>query len=200
MKVGFKTNEEEVYARLGAAVKNSLNGMKEDVDKETIRLQRYIVREKLQGQVLRHVSGTLSDSIRAIPAVVSGYIVTGTVEGAGGLAFYGRSFEEGGSRSYEILPRQKKALAFFGGEGPVPRSASIMADVTRKMSRGTGSVRAKAISQFQDMGGTVVRKVNHPPTPKLPFMQPSLDENRDGIETRLKASIVRSYRQALKSF
>jgi hypothetical protein len=159
-----------------------------EMTRQMTMLQAYIVSEKLQGQVLRHLSGTLANSIRVIPTQVDGTTVIGGVRGAGGPAFYGVYFEKGGTRWYDIYPKNKKALAFFGSEGMVPRNESVLASVTRGFG-GSSSVRARAISKFNDLGGVVVRHVHHPPIPKLPFMAPSLAEKQDSIISALKASV-----------
>jgi hypothetical protein len=152
-------------------------------------LQQYIVSEKLQGQVLRHLSGTLANSIRVIPMEERGTVVIGGVRGAGGPAFYGVYFEKGGKRWYDIYPKNKKALAFFGSEGMVPRNASVLASVTRGFASQNVSIRAKAISKFGDLGGIVVKHVHHPPIPKLPFMAPSLEERKDSIIEALRQAV-----------
>jgi hypothetical protein len=87
------------------------------VRKFVLLLQRKIVNEKLQGQVLQHRSGKLGRSIHALPVVVEGQVVTGAVEGAGPPATYGVYQELGGERCYTIEPKTKKALAFIAHGG-----------------------------------------------------------------------------------
>jgi hypothetical protein len=87
------------------------------VRKFVLMLQRKIVDEKLQGQVLQLRSGKLSRSIKAMPVMVEGDVVTGDVEGAGPSATYGVYAEEGGQRSYIIEPKSKKALGFIAAGG-----------------------------------------------------------------------------------
>lgn len=81
------------------------------------QLQSYIVSEKLSGQVLQHRSGKLAGSIRVALAETSGDSVRGGVQGAGGVAPYGRYHEYGTASQYEIVPKQAKVLAFsIGGQ------------------------------------------------------------------------------------
>jgi hypothetical protein len=83
-------------------------------------MQGWIVSQELHGQVLKQRSGKLAGSIRMIPATVEGAgVVTGHVEGAGGPAWYGRIFEEGGTGPFDIVPVSAKALRFIGSDGEV---------------------------------------------------------------------------------
>jgi hypothetical protein len=141
--------------------------------------------------VLQHDTGTLIDSTQPTPAVISGTIVRAGVVSGGGSAFYGVFFENGGKGWYDIKPVNAKALAFFPAGGPVPLSSSVVQNVTRGFG-GTPNVRAAAISKFSSLGGVVVKAVHHPPIPHLPYMEPSLDENEDGIRARLQAALIRS--------
>lgn len=81
------------------------------------KLQAHIVGDKLSGQVLNARSGTLRGSISVNEATVSGETLSASVEGGGGPAFYGRFHEYGTSSPYEIVPVNKRALAFeMGGK------------------------------------------------------------------------------------
>lgn len=88
------------------AVRLKMNGL-------MIALQAHIVGDKLSGQVLKHRSGKLANSIRVNTAEIAGETVTASVQGAGGPAFYGRLHEFGTSNSYRIVPVNKKALSFL---------------------------------------------------------------------------------------
>ena len=75
-------------------------------------LQRRIV-GKLTGDVLQNRTGNLARSIEAIPARIEGAVIEGSVQGGGGVAFYGK-FQEYGTRGpYTILPKNAQALRFF---------------------------------------------------------------------------------------
>jgi hypothetical protein len=164
ISASFNGTDEALLNKLrGALYTKILQDLKVQVDIEDIHLQSYIVQNKLSGQVLNHRSGTLSDSIRAIPAVIEGSKVTGHVEGAGGPAFYGRFFEEGGKGPYEIRPVRARCLAWMGDDGAMVFAMRVM----------------------------------HPAIPHLPFMQPSLDENRDRINTNLKQCVINSYNKVM---
>jgi hypothetical protein len=88
------------------AIARKMNGL-------NIALQAHIVGNKLSGQVLKHRSGKLANSIRVNQAQIDGETITSSVQGAGGPAFYGRLHEYGTDRSYRIVPVNKKALAFI---------------------------------------------------------------------------------------
>jgi len=164
------------------------------MDTEMLRLRHYIVTQKLSGQVLRHVSGTLVDSIHPVKSVVKGNQVIGGIEGGGGPAHYGGYFEAGGKGPYIIRPVNKKALAFFGADGSTPRNQSVMGNVRRAMASG-GNRRAAAISSFSSIGGVVTKQVTHPAIPHLPFMGPSLEENAGSIRDALQKVVSEAIRR-----
>jgi len=116
-----KTDEETLKNR----AMNVLQEVKQQMNRELLELQSYIVTQKLAGQVLHRRSGTLADSVRVKLAEIQGATVTGSVEGAGGPAFYGKYFEEGGTSYYTIKPVRAKALAFMGGGGETVFAASV---------------------------------------------------------------------------
>jgi hypothetical protein len=80
------------------------------------------VSKKLQARILgrsdspasgsHRKKGWLANSVRVIPATATGSTAIGGVEGAGGDAWYGRLFEDGTSRAYEIAATNKKVLMF----------------------------------------------------------------------------------------
>ena len=82
-----------------------------------LKLQAHIVTEHLSGRPpgLNQISGRLAGSIRAIPSEIQGEQIVGSVEGAGGPAWYGAVHEFGGTRAYQILPVNAKALRFEVG-------------------------------------------------------------------------------------
>lgn len=189
----FKGTDAEVLSRLRTAASLVLAGLRKQLTLEMANLRRYIVSQKLSGQVLHHRSGALIDSIQEVPTTESGMEVEGGVQGGGGVAFYGIYFEEGGKGPYPIKPVNKKALAFFPSEGPTPRNQSIVAQVTRGLGKG-GSTRTAAIQKFGMLGGVTVKSVMHPAIPKLPFMKPSLEENRERIITNLRQAAITALR------
>lgn len=100
-------------ATLRGLVPRITEAIRKRLDEIDAKLQRKIQTEKLQGQVLHHRTGKLINSIRMIPAKVAGSKVAGYVEGGGGPAWYGKIHEYGTDRAYEIVPVNKKALAFM---------------------------------------------------------------------------------------
>ena len=189
IRVTISDNETEVLNRLRNATARVLAGVRVQMDKEMLNLRRYIVREKLSGQVLHHRSGTLIDSVQELTSEINGETVKGGVEAGGGPAFYGVYFEEGGKGPYEITPKNKKALAFMPADGMAPRNQAVVAQTLRGLSKG-GSVKARAIEKFNALGGVVVKSVIHPPIPKLPFMGPSLNENAERIRINIRKAVI----------
>jgi phage gpG-like protein len=82
----------------------------------TANLQRHIVADKLQGQVLKHRTGALSRSIQYV-VDRSGDMVVGRVFSSGDVK-YAAIHEFGGKTPpHDIVPTKAQALAFMvGGE------------------------------------------------------------------------------------
>jgi hypothetical protein len=87
----------EAAASIRAKGPRIIQAIIKKINGSMIALQSYIVTGKLSGQVLKHRSGKLANSIRVNPAEAEGATVTASVEGAGGPAWYGRLHEFGGS-------------------------------------------------------------------------------------------------------
>lgn len=125
------------------------------------KLQRKIQAEKLEGQVLHHRSGKLINSIRMIPAEISGSRVIGLVEGAGGPAWYGAIHEQmpgtsfASPHAYDIVPVNKKALAFL--------------------------LNGKQV---------IVRRVHHPAAKERSFMRTAFAEMQTQIVAELQQAIT----------
>ena len=155
-----------------------------------LKLQQHIVRDKLSGQVLHRRTGKLAGSIVAYPAEVSGTTLIGRVEGAGGVAWYGRVHEYGGTHDYDIYPVNKKALAFFPqGYANVEGGRQVL----RGMKQTTNLTRkSKAIMEFSAQGGIVVRSVHHPALPMRAFMRPSQYEMEPTIISELQNAVQTS--------
>ena len=79
-----------------------------------LQLQRYIVTEKLSGQILKRRTGILAGSIHTVPAAERGTQITGGVQYGGGPAFYGPILESG-SAAHEIFAVKARALRFVTG-------------------------------------------------------------------------------------
>lgn len=148
------------------------------------------IQEKLSGDVLQQRTGTLIGSITKQPTVQQGNRIIGSVTGAGKPAEYGIVQERGGTHTFEILPVNKQALAFFpsgaAGEGAVGRGLFHQAGSLR------GTLKAGKGAQFAALGGVVVKKVIHPPLPKRSFMGSSLDEMRSEITARIFEAAARA--------
>lgn len=174
-----------------------LDLVRNKMDQLDLQLQQKIQNEKLQGQVLEHRTGKLVGSIRFIKAKVDGEVVEGGVEGAGGPAFYGRYQNYGTEREYEIVPRNKKALAFIpsGGKMIVPMNKAMIRQTIRAFNSKQANVRAGAFKQFGNMGGVVVKKVIHPPIQKRNFMESTADEFKPEMTKGIAAAIAAGLRK-----
>jgi hypothetical protein len=172
----WKTRADTLEPRLAATMNMAM-----------LRLQQVIQRDKLSGQVLNARSGKLRASINVPPVEVSGSTITGTVEGAGGPAWYGQVHEAGGRGPYQILPVNKKALAWLpqGATAMTPsgRLAGVQ-EIMRRTRAGSGS------ALFAAAGGVVVKGVIHPPLPARPFMAPALKEQTPEIVAALQKTLT----------
>jgi hypothetical protein len=123
------------------------------VQRFVLLLQQKIKREKLQGQVLQHRTGKLDRSIIALPVEVDGAVVTGEVQGAGPPAQYGQIQEAGGSRSYTIVPVNKKALMFIGTGGAKAFAKKVEHPALKQrsfMSSSLDGMQAQIVSELQE--------------------------------------------------
>ena len=159
------------------------------------------VQQKLSGQVLEHRSGKLLGSVEKRPIQVTESAVSGRVTAAGGPAFYGRVQEKGGTRTYDILPKNKKALAFFpggsvggsiaGSNVPFTPGKSVVRGLYFRSGSSRGQLKRGQIGTFGQLGGSVVKKVIHPPLPARPFMRPSLLEMQAEILQKTEMALAR---------
>jgi len=81
----------------------------------TQMLSSYIQQNKLSGQVLTPRTGNLRASVHAVPTEMQGTKIVGAVEAAGGTAFYGKFFEEGGKGAFRIAAKNKQSLMWTSG-------------------------------------------------------------------------------------
>lgn len=141
------------------------------------KLQAKIVNEKLSGGVLQRRSGMLAGSITNPRATISGNEVIGTLEWAGGLAWYGRVHEFGGTKTYVINP--------LGQAG------------TRKHSKGEVRRFGKDVLRFIAKDGTVAyaKYVFHPPLPKRSFMYSALDDMKQEFRAGLQSAAEEALRE-----
>ncbi len=80
------------------------------------QLQRYVIVQKLSGQVLHRRTGALAGAVRVVSAHAEGTQIKGGVTAAGSPAsLYGRVHEVGGSHAYQIFSVRARALKFMQG-------------------------------------------------------------------------------------
>jgi hypothetical protein len=108
------TDNVDAYAvRLKARATTLTQKLVVTINKLTIRMQQRILnRPGSPASASHRRKGWLGNSVRPIPATTDGSMVTGGVQGAGGDAWYGRLFEDGTTRAYEVMARDKKAMMF----------------------------------------------------------------------------------------
>jgi hypothetical protein len=154
-----------------------------------LKLQQKIQTEKLQGQVLHQRSGKLVGSIRTEGVVQEASELKGSVQGAGGVAWYGIVHEKGGKGPYLIQPVNKKALAFFpsGSLGTIQSKTSLRSMYSGPMS--ARSLRPSKFSQFGAQGGVVVKSVMHPAAIQRSFMLSALEDMSAEIVSELEKTV-----------
>jgi hypothetical protein len=103
-----------VTAALGRIPQEVIDAVAKKVRALTINLQRHVVADKLQGQVLNHRSGALGRSIQT-DVTTSGQTTTGKVFSAGDVKY--AAIHEFGGRTppHDIYPDKAEALAFMIG-------------------------------------------------------------------------------------
>jgi hypothetical protein len=160
LSLSFGGTDKQVLESLRLKFPRILEALRVKMDALNIALQAKIVGQKLSGQVLQHRTGKLGNSIRVIPAKIQGQSsIIGSVEGAGGPAFYGRFHEFGTSRSYTIVPVNKKALAFALGGGKELIVKSVLHPPIKERSFLRSSqkeMQAQIISGLQDALNKVI--------------------------------------------
>jgi hypothetical protein len=188
IKLTFNGSDARLLAALRARQAPLIGALTAKMAYLMLRLQQHIVNNKLSGQVLAHRSGKLAGSVRTLPVVRSGDVLETGVTAGGGPVVYAGVHEYGGTTAYEILPKTKKALAWFP-QGVFNVQGGIA--ITRGMKQVTNlRRRARSIGKFQRLGGIVRKKVlHHPPAIKRPFMQPAMEEFRDTIVNELGLTI-----------
>jgi hypothetical protein len=131
-----------------------------------LRLQAKIVGEKLDGQVLHHRSGKLSQSIRVVPPAIEGGNLRAAVQGAGGPAWYGRLHEFGYTYTREAGHRR----IGFNAKG----------EITKLLTRAKSVRRSVASTKSIDVRSYTVH------IPVRSFMRTSQEEMRPVITEELK--------------
>jgi hypothetical protein len=176
IRITLGGSDQRVVAALDRR-RGALNAaLRRSVDESLLMLQRRI-QQKLSGEVLNIRSGKLHGSVNVEQAAGED-VITGAVNAAAGPAWYGRVHEYGGKNAYDIYPKIKRALAFFGSGGPT--GAAKRAFYFKQGAR-RGSLRPKLYAAAATAGLVVVKSVHHPPLPKRAFMSTSLEEMRSAI-------------------
>ena len=197
IRFSFNNSDEQVRKALEAKAPKIMQDLTARLDYWMHRLQAKIQQEYLSGQALAQRSGVLKSSIRVIPPTQEGSVLTASVQGAGGPAFYGAFFEEGGKGPYDIYPKNKQALAFFpgGAAGTAALKSGRMvgkSQIWNMMHSSKSSTRGNAL--FAQAGGVVVKSVHHPAIPKRPFMKPAAEAIRGPMVEDLQATVDKTLR------
>lgn len=189
IQLSFNGSDEQVAAWLQKFGPTLIAALSKHLTFLMIKLQRHIQVDKLQGQVLAQRSGKLVNSIRTEGVREEASQLVGSVQGAGGVAWYGVVHEYGGKGFYQILPVNKKALAFFpsGSAGIQTGKSDIRKLYSGPMSK--RGLKASAFNKFGELGGVVVKSVNHPPAAKRSFMASGLEDMTAEIFASLQAEV-----------
>jgi hypothetical protein len=203
MIYSFSNTDQILVAKLRGRGPILIKALSNKLNNLGLRLQSKIRTEKLEGGTpLHRRSGELSRSVQFFPTEASGSRLEMRVEAAGATAFYGRIHERGGRGTYEIVPKNKQALAFGAGEFAVPLRGGGVASkyqILKALSSRTESTHAYGArlarrapmaefegGQMTSSGMVVVKKVVHPPLPARPFMKPAYEEMRPTIVSELQ--------------
>lgn len=162
----------KVTAGLERKLSRITEAMRDKLNATNLQLQQYIVTEKLEGDPLqqRHGGRGLAGSIRAIPAEVTGDVISGAVEGAGGTAWYGTLHEYGGTFN---VPEHDRRSGF-------DKEGERMALLTK-----SGAVRKKVF-----LVETGMVKAHTVTFPMRSFMRSSFEENQDDIVAGLRETLM----------
>jgi hypothetical protein len=106
------TGDIEIQARMRAVYPACLSAAISAITDIDQQLAAYIVAEKLSGQVLNRVTGTLQSSIQPIPTVEADGMVTGGVEQVDDIAPYGKFHEFGA-----YIPAMRGMMHFIDADG-----------------------------------------------------------------------------------
>lgn len=114
----LKSDSHKLVAALRSRPQQIVDSLKNSLNSALLLLQRFVVTQKLSGQILRRRTSALSGAVHVNPARVEGATIRGEVSAAGSPAsLYGRVFEQGGVGPYDIFAVRAKALRFVSGAG-----------------------------------------------------------------------------------
>jgi hypothetical protein len=199
IRITFSGSDKLLVAAFRKQAEVIVERLVKQLELSMIKLQSHIVTNKMSGQVLHHRTGKAAASIRVEGVAATGTEITGSVVGGGGPAWYLAVQEKGGTRSYEIHPVNKKALAFFPGGsiggaigrmGPIGVGKGSLRSLYRRGGSGGRELKPSKFAQFGQMGGVVVKYVIHPPLPARPVMSTGLEEMRAKIVDDLRAAVM----------
>src|SRR5208337_347526 len=103
LRIDFEGSDQRLVAYIRSRMPELREALRIKMQGLMLLLQSRIVGSKLSGQVLHHRTGKLIDSIRLNPseATATENEVTGGVQGAGAVAWYGKVWEETGWKAHE---------------------------------------------------------------------------------------------------
>jgi hypothetical protein len=143
--------------------------MRDTINRCDIDLQAYIVNNKLSGDPLQQRRGGrgLAGSIRAMPAEIEGETVSGEVQGAGGVAWYGKLHEYGGT--FDVPDGRRVALG-----SKLDR---------RKLMVNASKYGYDAVTHTQSRPYTITFQ-------ERSFMRSSMSENKDQIYSQMRETLM----------
>lgn len=134
-------------AGLDAIPQAVIKALEAKVKTQTVDLEGYIIASKLQGQVLKHRSGKLGQSIHAQPVEVSGGLVTGSVASSADVP-YAAIHEYGFDGSQSVKAHQRVVDQVFGR--PVAPITVQVAAFTRHMVMPERSFMRSSLAEKSD--------------------------------------------------
>jgi hypothetical protein len=166
LKISFNGSDKRAVESLVSKTDTIIGRLTLKLNSLMIRLSAKIVGEKLEGQLLHHRTGKLSNSIRVIPPVIEGGNLRAGVQGAGGPAWYGKLHEWGYTYSRQAGTRR----IGFNAKG----------EITKLLTRAKTVRRSVASTRTLNVRSYTVH------IPERSFMRSSQEEMRPVITDELK--------------
>lgn len=172
LRFTFASSDTALIDKFLKAPQKVMLAIADAMNRAMIRLQAYIVAEKLSGDPIKRRTGALADSVKYFPSEVQGMMVRGGVTAGGAGVTYARPLEVG-AQPHTILPSNATALHF------------LMEGNENMMSETAGGTLAQSFGVF-------AKSVSHPGNRPSYYMRDSLIEQSGVIKTMLQEAMLKA--------